>query len=137
MGAGMRLTIEKAVYGGCGLARGVEESGDAFRDLRRNVAANRVGNVKAVRSRIEGFRTSGRYDAVFVDPPRTGLSERAVRLLRELRAPRVLYVSCDPATLARDLTRLSVSYRIAGIEGYDFFPQTHHVETLVDPERVQ
>ena len=115
----------------------VEESGDAFRDLKRNVAANRIRNVKAVRSRIEGFRPSGRYDAVVVDPPRTGLSERAVRLLRELRAPRVLYVSCNPATLARDLSRLSGSYGIAGIEAYDFFPQTHHVETLAVLERVQ
>ncbi len=115
----------------------VEESGDAFRDLKRNVAANRIGNVKPVRSRIEGFRPPGRYDAVVVDPPRTGLSERGVRLLRELRARRVLYVSCNPATLARDLSRLSGSYGIAGIEAYDFFPQTHHVETLAVLERVQ
>lgn len=115
----------------------VEESGDAFRDLKRNVADNRIGNVKAVRSRIEGFRPSGRFDAVVVDPPRTGLSERAVRLLREVRAPRILYVSCNPATLARDLARLAGSYGIAGIEAYDFFPQTHHVETLVVLERSQ
>ncbi len=129
----MRLTIEKAVYGGYGLARG----GDASRDLRRNVSANRIGNVRAVRSRIERFRPSGRFDAVVVDPPRTGLSEKVLRLLRELRAPRLLYVSCDPATLARDLSRLSGAYRIGGIEAYDFFPQTHHVETLAVLERSQ
>ncbi len=108
----------------------VEESGEAFRDLRRNISANRIGNVGAVRSRIEAFRPAGRFDVVVVDPPRTGLSERAAGFLRELRAPRVLYVSCNPATLARDLSRLSGAYGIAGIEGYDFFPQTHHVETL-------
>ena len=126
MGAGMRLTIDKAVYGGYGRA-----------DLKRNIAANRIGNVKAVRSRIERFRPSGRYDAAVVDPPRTGLSERAVGFLVGLRAPRVLYMSCNPATLARDLSRLSGAYRIAGLEAYDFFPQTHHVETLVVLERRQ
>ena len=56
---------------------------------------------------------------------------------RELRASRVLYVSCNPATLARAPARLSGSYTIAGIEAYDFFPQTHHVETLGVLERVQ
>jgi len=115
----------------------VEEGGDAVRDLRRNVARNRIGNVKAVRARIERFRPSGRFDAVVVDPPRTGLSERAVGLLREIGAPRVLYVSCNPAALARDLSRLSGAYRIGGIEAYDFFPQTHHVETLAVLERSQ
>lgn len=109
----------------------VEEDGDAFRDLKRNVEENGIGNVRAVRSRIERFRPSGRYDAVVVDPPRTGLSERAVRLLVALRAPRVLYVSCNAATLARDLSRLSELYGIADLEAWDFFPQTHHVETLV------
>jgi tRNA/tmRNA/rRNA uracil-C5-methylase (TrmA/RlmC/RlmD family) len=115
----------------------VEEGGEAFRDLRRNVAANRAANVKAVRGPIERFRPSGRFDAVIVDPPRTGLSERAVRLLGGLRAARLLYVSCDPATLARDVARLSGAYRIGGIEAYDFFPQTHHVETLAVLERLQ
>ena len=115
----------------------VEESADALRDLKRNIAVNRIGNVKAVRSRIERFRPSGRYDAVVADPPRTGLSERAVGLLRESRARRVFYVSCNPATLARDLSRLSGVYGIGGIEAYDFFPQTHHVETLVVLDRLQ
>ncbi len=115
----------------------VEEGAAAFGDLRRNVAANRVANVKAVRARIERFRPSGRFDAVVVDPPRVGLSERAVRLLAGLRAARVLYVSCNPATLARDVARLSGAYRVDGVEAYDFFPQTHHVETLAVLERSQ
>ena len=90
-----------------------------------------------MRSRIDRFRPSGRYAAAVVDPPRTGLSERAVGLLVESGVPRVVYVSCNPATLARDLSRLSGGYRIAGLEAYDFFPQTHHVETLVVLERLQ
>ncbi len=122
---------------GAGEVVAVEENGDAFRDLGRNVAANRVGNVRAVRSRIERFRPWGRFDAVVADPPRVGLSERAVRLLREIRAARFLYVSCNPATLARDLSRLAGTYRVGGIECYDFFPQTHHVETLAVLERSQ
>ncbi len=115
----------------------VEEGAAAIGDLHRNIAANRVANVKAVRARIERFRPSGRFDAVIVDPPRTGLSERAVRLLAGLRAALVLYVSCNPATLARDVARLSGAYRVAGFEAYDFFPQTHHLETLAVLERLQ
>lgn len=115
----------------------VEESGAAHGDLARNVAANGVGNVTAVRSRIERFRPPGRFDSVVVDPPRTGLSEKAIALLRGLRAPRVVYVSCNPATLARDLSRLSGEYAVSGVEAYDLFPQTHHVETVAVLERRQ
>ncbi len=117
-----------------GLIREAGAAGAAFRDLRRNVADNRIGNVKAVRSRVETFRFSGSFDVVVDDPPSTGLSERAGRILR---APRLLHVSCNPATLARDLSRLSGLYRIGAIEAYDFFPQTHHVERLAVLERSQ
>jgi 23S rRNA (uracil1939-C5)-methyltransferase len=68
-------------------------------------------------------------DLVIVNPPRTGLHEAVPRLLGEHPVARVLYVSCDPATLARDLTRLD-GYRLAELRSFDLFPQTAHVETL-------
>ena len=73
-----------------------------------------------------------RPDLAVVDPPRSGLGERVARLLAELGAPRVIYVSCDPATLARDLvTLLAAGYRIEQIHLVDLFPQTYHLESVV------
>ena len=71
-------------------------------------------------------------DLAVVDPPRSGLGERVARLLATLGAPRVVYVSCDPATLARDLlTLLGSGYRIQQVHLVDLFPQTFHLETVV------
>jgi 23S rRNA (uracil1939-C5)-methyltransferase len=73
-----------------------------------------------------------RPDLAVVDPPRSGLGERVARLLATLGAPRVVYVSCDPATLARDLVVLLGSgYRIQQVHLVDLFPQTYHLETVV------
>ena len=71
-------------------------------------------------------------DLAVVDPPRSGLGERVARLLATLGAPRVVYVSCDPATLARDLVTLcAAGYRIAQLHLVDLFPQTYHLESVV------
>jgi 23S rRNA (uracil1939-C5)-methyltransferase len=71
-------------------------------------------------------------DLVVVDPPRSGLGERVARLLANLGAPRVIYVSCDPATLARDLLILLASgYRVEQAHLVDLFPQTYHLESVV------
>jgi 23S rRNA (uracil1939-C5)-methyltransferase len=72
-------------------------------------------------------------DVVLLNPPRTGLDARVTALLEtaEPRPRRVVYVSCDPATLARDLARLP-AYRLVSIRAYDMFPQTAHVETVCE-----
>ncbi len=108
----------------------VEENPRACEDLRRNVEANGRANVRAVRSRIEAYRPAGRFDVVLLDPPREGLTNDAFRLVRGTAAGLLLYVSCNPATLARDLRKLAPSHVLRSIEPFDFFPQTHHVETL-------
>ena len=67
-----------------------------------------------------------------VDPPRNGLGQRVAQLLANLGAPRVVYVSCDPATLARDLiVLLAGGYHIEQLHLVDLFPQTFHLETIV------
>jgi len=71
-------------------------------------------------------------DLAVVDPPRSGLGERVARLLSTLGAPRVIYVSCDPATLARDLLPLlAAGYRVEQVHLVDLFPQTYHLESVV------
>ena len=108
----------------------VEGEARSFRELRGNVRANGLGNVRVVRSSVETYRPEGRFDALVLDPPRAGLSERALSRVREAAAGSVLYVSCDPATLARDVRSLSDRYDLAALEMHDFFPNTHHVEAL-------
>ena len=76
-------------------------------------------------------------DVVLVDPPRTGLEEGVRETLRKAAPNRIVYLSCDPATLARDLSEiLQDGYEIASVELFDLFPQTPHVETLVRLEKM-
>jgi 23S rRNA (uracil1939-C5)-methyltransferase len=73
---------------------------------------------------------------IIVDPPRTGMSREAVEGIGRLRASRLVYVSCDVATLARDARRLvDAGYRIARADAFDLFPNTPHVETVVVLDR--
>jgi 23S rRNA (uracil1939-C5)-methyltransferase len=71
-------------------------------------------------------------DLVIVDPPRSGLGDPVARALAEMGAPRVTYVSCDPATLARDLVPLQAAgYRVDEVHLVDLFPQTYHLESVL------
>jgi 23S rRNA (uracil1939-C5)-methyltransferase len=93
------------------------------------------GATVAVHQSVEQFVSSDRragWSTVIVDPPRTGMSREALDGVLRFRASTVLYVSCDVATLARDARRLvDGGYEIAGVEAFDLFPNTPHVETVV------
>lgn len=111
----------------------VESSHGSAKDLQYNSPRN----VKAVRSLVDeylaGKAEKVRAELVIVDPPRAGLGERVARGLVKLAAPRVTYVSCDPATLARDLTTLTMGgYSVERMHLVDLFPQTYHIETVVE-----
>ena len=110
----------------------VESAPVAFRDLKNNCP----GSVTIYRATTEQFMSelqpSKRFDLVVVDPPRAGLGEKVARLLAGRGTPRITYVSCDPATLARDLTVLVKSgYRIEEAHLVDLFPQTFHIESVL------
>ena len=68
---------------------------------------------------------------IIVDPPRAGLDKSVIDDIEKMHPDLLIYLSCDPITLARDLKQLSTSYIIEEITPYDMFPNTHHVETLV------
>jgi 23S rRNA (uracil1939-C5)-methyltransferase len=116
----------------------VEGDPYAARDLAIN--ADRVGGVEVHHQAVEDFlsRRGSRPEVVILDPPRTGLSREALRRLIDHAAERLIYVSCDVATLARDLRVLVESgYEMRSVDGFDLFPNTPHVETvahLVRPE---
>ena len=114
----------------------VESSQSSVSDLKYNCPPN----VKAVRTTVEQYLASKgaalRPDFVVLDPPRAGLGERVARSLAKLSAPRLTYVSCDPATLARDLAALTAAgYRLGQVHLVDLFPQTYHIETVVELTR--
>jgi 23S rRNA (uracil1939-C5)-methyltransferase len=73
-------------------------------------------------------------ELVVTNPPRTGMDARVVEAFERVQPGRVVYVSCDPATLARDLTRLP-GYRLTDVRAFDLFPQTAHVETVAVLDR--
>jgi len=110
----------------------VESSPHAFADLRHNVPSN----VKCIRSTTEKFLAERAAklapDLVVLDPPRAGMGEKAARALGRMTVPRVTYVSCDPATLSRDLrVLLEFNFRVEQAHLVDMFPQTFHMETVL------
>ena len=109
----------------------VEIAQNSYDDLAANAA---VPHIQAVHSTTEDYLNAarGRWDFAIVDPPRAGLGERSAKRLGELGIPRVAYVSCDPATLARDLvTLLGAGYKVEEAHLVDLFPQTYHMETVL------
>ena len=116
---------------------GVEASQTAHADFVQNVPAN----VKAVAARTEDYLKSvypisrparKRPDLIVLDPPRAGAGKAVIRSLLELGAPRVRYVACDPATLARDLALLlAAGYHVEEAHLFDLFPQTFHIESVM------
>jgi 23S rRNA (uracil1939-C5)-methyltransferase len=115
----------------------VEAGGSAIRDLAFN--AQRAGvAVEAHQARVEDYlaRVESAPDFILADPPRAGLDKAVTRHLERISAPRLTIVSCDPATLARDLAALP-GYRIERMTLVDLFPQTYHLETIAHLVRVR
>lgn len=111
---------------------GIELSADAVDCAKRSAAWNGLENARFFAGDAAAFeeRLSG-ADAVIVDPPRAGLSKSLVRQLIAIAPKRIVYVSCNPETLARDCAALSGEFTLEKIQCVDMFPRTEHVETVV------
>ena len=130
-GAGLFAVSAAAIR--CARVIAVEGDRLAAADLEANVRAA-GGGVRAVHQPVEGFVASSRHApaTLIVDPPRTGMSREALDGVIRLRAGRIVYVSCDVATLARDVRRLvDGGYALERLDGFDLFPNTPHVEAVV------
>lgn len=115
---------------------GIEIVADAIRDAKENAKHNHISNseflVGDAAVELPKLLTKGlRPDVVVVDPPRAGCEERVLQSILSVSPKRVVYVSCNPATLARDLSILCNEYDICSVQPVDMFPQTIHVETVV------
>ena len=113
---------------------GVEANPVAVRFARRNIERAQLDNARVINAGVaEWIRARAlEVDFVLVDPPRAGAESVVIKGIVDSRAPWVSYVSCDPATLARDLKKLIAGgYAIESLAAFDLFPQTHHVETVV------
>jgi len=113
----------------------LEESPYAVRLGELNMQLNECGTVRYLRGAVEDTLPAvpRPIDALVLDPPRAGCAEPAVRAIRESRAARIAYISCEPSTLARDLARLCDGgrYRLEAVALVDMFPQTYHIEAVV------
>ncbi len=116
---------------------GVELVSEAIEDARENAELNGIGHAEFFAGDVidicdEGFFAAhGRPDRIITDPPRAGMHEKLIRKILEMRAPTVVYVSCNPATQARDLGLLDPAYAVTRIQPVDMFPHTHHIENVV------
>lgn len=120
----------------CRQVVGIEEIPEAIADAEENRERNGIHNAIFYAGDVKNVLTPefaerhGRPDVVITDPPRAGMHEKAVRFLLELAAPRIVYVSCNPATQARDLQLLSEKYDTLKVQAVDMFPHTHHIENV-------
>ena len=109
----------------------VEQSGTALSDLRRNLERAQTWAEVAPGDAERALPELGRFDLALVDPPRSGMRPGAINALAATGARRIVYVSCDPSTLARDCSSFGkLGYKLTGATPVDLFPQTFHVETL-------
>lgn len=119
---------------------GIEGQGSSIRSAAHNAALAGLGNARFRKSPIHAacaeLTSAGeRFDCVIIDPPRQGVPELAPQLAALARR-RLVYISCDPATLCRDLADLcDAGFAIVALQPIDMFPQTHHIETVVALER--
>ena len=116
---------------------GVEVIEEAVQDARENATLNGITHSRFFAGDVvdickdQLFEQEGRPDVIITDPPRAGMHQALVDKILEIAAPTVVYVSCNPATQARDLQLLDTKYTVNRVQPVDMFPHTHHIENIV------
>ena len=120
---------------------GVEVVADAIEDAKENARINNLTQTAFFAGDVIDicddafFDTHGKPDVIITDPPRAGMHDKLVKKLLEIQAPLIVYVSCNPATQARDLSLLGEKYTVTKIQPVDMFPHTLHIENVVQFKR--
>lgn len=120
----------------CRQVVGIEEVEAAVEDANRNAAANEISNIVFYSGDVKDILTQefkvehGPPDVLITDPPRAGMHPHVVKMLLELESPKIVYVSCNPGTQARDINMLSSKYEVKKMRPVDMFPHTYHIENV-------
>jgi 23S rRNA (uracil1939-C5)-methyltransferase len=130
-------TIANFVARSAGKIIGIEYVPEAIEDAKENSAINNIVNTLFFAGDMKNVLTNdfisehGRPDVIITDPPRAGMDASVVETIINALPPRIVYVSCNPATQARDLELLDAQYKVEKVQPVDMFPHTHHVENVV------
>jgi len=108
----------------------VEEGRSSVKDGKENVKQNKIENCQFVRAGVDGFNIREKFDAVILDPPRAGITDAGIGKILSMMPEKIAYVSCNPATFARDLNKFQKDYSVESVRMVDFFPQTYHIEAF-------
>ena len=120
---------------------GIEKIKEAIDDARENANLNNISNCSFIAGDIKDTLTkefieqNGNPDVIITDPPRAGMHIDVVETILQAKPNRIIYISCNPATQARDLARLTDEYEIEEIQPFDMFPHTHHLENIASLKR--
>lgn len=112
---------------------GIEVVSDAIEAANVNKKINNVENIEFILGKVEDkldFISNNNIDTIIVDPPRSGLHKKVIPILEKISPKTIIYVSCNPITMARDINLLSNNYELVEVTPYDMFPNTYHVETV-------
>ena len=116
---------------------GIEYVPEAIEDAKVNSEINGIDNTLFYAGDMKDILTQefinqhGRPDVIITDPPRAGMHDDVISTILFAGPQRIVYVSCNPATQARDLSLLDVQYKVMAVQPVDMFPHTHHVENVV------
>ncbi|MFE7062149.1 23S rRNA (uracil(1939)-C(5))-methyltransferase RlmD [Sutcliffiella sp. NPDC057660] len=129
-------TIGLWLADGAGEVRGMDVIPESIEDAKKNAAKHGYDNMQYVTGKAEKWlpkwvKEGWKPDTIVVDPPRTGCDEKFLQTVLEVEPKRFVYVSCNPSTLAKDIQYVSKKYKVEWIQPVDMFPQTSHVESVV------
>jgi 23S rRNA (uracil1939-C5)-methyltransferase len=116
---------------------GIEYVPEAIADAIENARVNQIENTSFFAGDMKNvlnedfIKANGKPDVIITDPPRAGMDTEVVETILDIKPSRIVYVSCNPATQARDLALFSVAFKIEKVQPVDMFPHTHHVENVV------
>ena len=117
----------------CKAITAVEENKEAINLLKKL----NLKNLKIIQNRVEKLKIKDNFSLLFVDPPRAGLEKNVIKLIKEKNFEKIIYVSCNPSTLSRDLELIKDNYKIEKFYLIDMFPNTHHIETIATLKNIK
>ncbi|HNY44142.1 MAG: 23S rRNA (uracil(1939)-C(5))-methyltransferase RlmD [Bacteroidales bacterium] len=134
-------TIANFIAKKCKKVVGIDSVPEAIDDAKKNSELNNIDNAVFYAGDMKDLLNSefieknGKPDTIILDPPRAGVHENVINIMREISAKKIVYVSCNPASQARDISMLSDMYNVVEVQALDMFPHTHHVENIVLMEK--